>query len=356
MLNKSNLVGLISVLAIAGWMVSGNLSSAENIKASKPAIGPKIYTVRVQKFDAESVEKSIKLNGRTQPYLTVTVASEIEGKITHIHAKRGHLLNAGDLIAKIDVGNLQDDLDYALADLKQKEVELAGAQKLANRGFQGKVQLEKLHTEYMRVKNQVARLKRAIDKSYIRSPQDGVMNERFIEVGDYVSVGDSVAGIERLQPIIISAEVTEKEIYLLAKEQQAIVTTLDNRVIAGHISYLSKVSDKSTNTFTVEVEIPNEDHQLYAGTSAKVTLPLGSEKAIKVSPSILVLDKNGDLGVKTVSEGKVEFNPIEILQTEHDGVWLRGLHQSDDIIVLGQGFVSIGEVVNTARVDGDSNG
>ncbi|GLO60601.1 hemolysin D [Vibrio sp. MACH09] len=350
-------------------MISGSFSSAENVSPEQNTMSAErefslenakannsgIYTVRVKQFEAEMVQKSITLNGRTEPYLSVTVASEIEGKITAVYAKRGSVLKAGDLIAKIDVDSLQDDLEYAQADLKQKEAEQVSAQKLAVRGFQGKIQLEKLRTEYKRVKAQVAKLKRSINKSTIRSPQDGVMNERFVEVGDYVSVGQTVAGVEKMQPLIVAAEVTEKEVYMLMKEQQALVTTVNNETIRGHISYLSSVSNRPTNTFTVEIEIPNHDNKLFAGTSAKVELPTSVERAIKVSPSILVLSKEGGLGVKTVTHGKVDFKPIDILKTEHDGVWLKGLEQHADIIILGQGFVSVGESVNIVRVESNNH-
>jgi len=298
------------------------------------------------------VIKSIKLNGRTEPYLSVTVASEIEGKVTQVIAAPGSQLKTGDLIAKLDVDGLQDDLDYALANLKQKQVEYTSAKQLASKGFQGKIQLAKLHTEYKRVKSEVAKLKRTIEKSYIRSPQDGVMNERFVEMGDYVSIGDAVARIEMLDPLIVSGEVTEKEIYLLKNKKNAQVRTLDNILIDGQITYLSSVSDPATNTFRIEIKVPNPNNRLYAGTSAEIELPLGAEQAIKVSPSILVLDDDGELGIKSVIEGKVTFEPIEILKTDQHGAWLKGLNSGADVIVLGQGFVNVGDSVNIFRVEG----
>ena len=353
-MNKSNLVSALFIVLIGGWMFSGSFTSAEVIAQEKP-LNDGVYTVRVKQFQTKNIVKSIKLNGRTEPYLTVTVASEVEGKVTKVLAMPGSVLKTGDLIATLDVDGVQDDLDYALANLKQKEIEYTSAKKLASKGFQGKIQLAKLHTEYKRVKSLVAKLKRTIDRSSIRSPQNGVMNERFVEAGDYVSVGDAVARIEMLDPLIVSGSVTENDIYLLRNQKEAKIRTLDNRLIDGQINYLSSVSDQATNTFRIEIKVPNQDNILYAGTSAEIELPLGVEPAIKVSPSILVLGADGELGIKSVVDGKVRFEPIDILKTDQDGAWIKGLSSGVDIIVLGQGFVSAGESVNTFRVEATNN-
>ncbi|MFQ3277942.1 MAG: multidrug efflux system membrane fusion protein, partial [Colwellia sp.] len=68
--------------------------------------------------------------------------------------------------------------------------------------------------------------------------------------------------------------------------------------------------------------------------------------AIKISPALLALDEQGNIGVKSVRESIVQFTPIKIIKSESDGIWLTGLGEQADIIVLGQGFVRAGDKVD----------
>ena len=73
--------------------------------------------------------------------------------------------------------------------------------------------------------------------------------------------------------------------------------------------------------------------------------------AHKISPSILLLADNGELGVKTVnSENTVEFFPVQIIQDTEEGIWVAGLPDFSNIIVLGQGFVETGQIVSVTNL------
>lgn len=67
--------------------------------------------------------------------------------------------------------------------------------------------------------------------------------------------------------------------------------------------------------------------------------------AVKITPAMLALDDQGNLGVKTLVADKVHFVPIQLVKAEQDGVWLTGLGDEVDIITRGQGFVRDGDKV-----------
>ncbi len=74
--------------------------------------------------------------------------------------------------------------------------------------------------------------------------------------------------------------------------------------------------------------------------------------AHKVSPSLLTLDDEGNLGIKIVTEsGVVEFHSADIAMSSSDGVWIAGLPHSARIITVGQGFVNEGVVVDAISED-----
>ena len=89
----------------------------------------------------------------------------------------------------------------------------------------------------------------------------------------------------------------------------------------------------------------NTKNKLLAGLSSEINIVLAKVAAIKVSPALLALDEVGNIGVKTVNNGIVDFTAINIVKSESDGIWLSGLGPKADIIVLGQGFVRAGDQV-----------
>ena len=121
---------------------------------------------------------------------------------------------------------------------------------------------------------------------------------------------------------------------------------MDGREATGTLTYLSSVGDAQTHSFRVEAEVDNADGKLNAGVSIELSIATGYEAAHFVSPAVLSLDANGEVGIKSVDDDSiVSFYPIELLRTESHGIWVSGLPSKVKIITQGQGFVNAGEPV-----------
>ena len=74
-----------------------------------------------------------------------------------------------------------------------------------------------------------------------------------------------------------------------------------------------------------------------------------------MSPALLSLSSDGSLGVNTVDEfGRVQFYPVEIVQSGNDGTWVSGLPKTVQLIVVGQGYVSQGQQVDAVPMPLDT--
>ncbi len=125
--------------------------------------------------------------------------------------------------------------------------------------------------------------------------------------------------------------------------------------MTGRIRYISPVADPSTRTFNVELEVPNPGGDLPAGVTAEMKLPGGRVLAYKVSPALLTLNDEGEIGLKVVDEyDRVEFFAVEMALSEPDGVWVTGLPETAKIITVGQGYVSPGQSVESVFAQPDT--
>lgn len=346
------IIAIIIALTLVLWMASGSNATAKdadsNGQESKEAVKAQ---VKVETHHAQDVFRTVELYGRTEPDRVTTLKAEVRGKIVEVLAKRGSRVEKGQIIAQIALNDLPSQLTRSKALLKQREIEYQGVLKLNEKGYQGRVQLAQAFADLEAVKAEIERLELDIANTVIRAPFSGVLNTRYVEVGDYVASGDDIAMIADLDPLIVRAHVTENQINLLSIGQKAQVSLLNKQTAQGELRYIASVGNDATNTFKIEVAIENKDSKLLAGLSSELTIALEKIPAIKVSPALLALDELGNIGVKSVDNNRVTFTPIDIVKSESDGVWLTGLGNQSDIITLGQGFVRHGDKVEAIFAD-----
>jgi multidrug efflux system membrane fusion protein len=348
---KSWLISAAITLAIAAWLMSGHLSTSEDIApiAGNESGDPAVRTsVRVRAQTAEEVTRVIRINGKTAPARSVELNAETDGRVVEIGVERGDRLDRGEVIVRLDKGDRYARLAQAEAIVKQRELEFAAREKLMNQSYVSEAQLQEAAAQLETAKADLARARLGIEHMTITAPFDGALQERMVEIGDYVKIGDPVATFVDERRLIVSANVSEFDAHNVVKGEQASARLATGELVSGKIRYVAPVADEATRTFTVELEIDNSAGNYRGGMTAELMIPAETLFAHKVSPSLLTLDDQGNLGIKIVNElGQVEFHPADIAMSSSDGVWIAGLPHSTSIITVGQGFVNDGAVVNS---------
>ena len=346
-------IALVIAAALLLWILSGTMQAQDEPPSQQKEQAP-TPKVEVTHKVAEVVTRHISLYGKTEPDRMATLKAEVRGRIAEVLVAEGAQVKQGDALVRIEINDLREQLASAKALLAQRKLEHKGAQKLKKKGYQAETQLASAMASLQSAKAQVKALELDIAHTLVRAPFDGVINQRHVEQGDYVALGDPIALLADLDPLIVRADVTEANIAQIQLNQEAQTRLVSGEKHRGKIRYISRVANDATNTFKVEVAIANPDAQLSAGISAELDIPLMQAEAIKVSPAIMALDELGNIGIKKVVEGKVEFVPMQIVKSESDGVWLSGLGSEADVITRGQGFVRAGDevdVVATTKVE-----
>jgi len=94
-----------------------------------------------------------------------------------------------------------------------------------------------------------------------------------------------------------------------------------------------------------------QDDGIRDGQTAAILIASDGVQAHRLPQSALTLNNDGQLGVRTVdSDNIVQFHAIELVRDDIDGIWVSGLDEQTDVIVMGQDFVIAGvEVAPTYR-------
>ena len=117
---------------------------------------------------------------------------------------------------------------------------------------------------------------------------------------------------------------------------------------------MPEISDRIPfRTFRIEIEVPNPELNLREGMTANILIPVESAKAHFLTPSLLTLKDDGAVGIRIVEDDTVKFYTVTIAGNDSNGLWVKGLPDSIQLIITGQNFVTEGQKV---RVELDGKG
>jgi multidrug efflux system membrane fusion protein len=333
---------------VALWLLSGIIGK-ESDQAATQAAAPTTagtMSVQFQSQVAQPVTRNLSVYGRTTPVRQVELKAETSGRVSELGARRGALARSGELLLKLDLRDRQARLDQARAGLNQQQAAYEGQLELKPQGYVSETQLAETLAKLEAARAELTRAELDLEYMHIRAPFDGMLQERTVEIGDYVRAGDPVATFVDNTQLIVTGSIAEQDAGFVRIGTVATAHLVTGEVVSGKIRYIAPVADEATRTFTVELELPNPAGKLPAGVTTEMRIPAGVVLAYLVSPSLLTLDAEGELGIKTVdADGKVVFNRISIAQSGSNGIWVTGLPDQADIIVVGQGYVSAGQSV-----------
>lgn len=340
---KPYIIAVFITLLIILWMMSGG--SQANEQATEQT-EQRVAKVKVETLYADTVNRTLQLYGRTEPNKVARVSARQEGEVIEILVKEGQFVEQGKVILKLDKSDLEQQITAAKASLEQSEVEYQGAVKLKQKGLNDQSALARAKASLEQAKANLANLKLSLARTEIRAPFSGMINQRLVELGDYVGRGDPILELADLNPLIVRANVTQKEVIGLKVGQEVAALFINNKTYPGKIRYIASVADDNTNTFKIEAAFDNPNMQYRAGFSTQLDITYDEVSAIHLSPAFMALDEEGNIGVKTIDEeNRVVFSPIDVVKSEASGVWMAGLGDKANVITLGQGFVRIGDTV-----------
>ena len=186
-----------------------------------------------------------------------------------------------------------------------------------------------------------------LNRTEVKAPFSGYV-EKIVKPGNFLERGQVCATLIQLSPIVFLAGVPEYEINKVKNNQDVMLELVTGEIIRGKLTFVSKSASSETRTFNVESQINNADGSIKDGLTASMTIMIEKVKAHKISPSILLLNDDGKLGIRIVDlNSEVKFIEITILEDSEEGLWVTDIPDQIEIIIQGQGFVEDGQKVLT---------
>lgn len=344
--SRSTWFAALLVLAIVGWMGSGFIIPSEDTDPVVEREEPKPVAVAVATSVAETVTQFYQAEGQALPDRDTMMRAETSGDIAEVLVSKGQDVSAGDVIARFDPTGNEADANRAAEELARAQREFDNAVQLLDRGVATADRVSQARATLASAEAQVTAVEQAADALTITAPFDGRVETLNLDEGEYVSAGTEVGRLVDITPLTVAIQVPQQSLTRLTVGQPATVRFITGEEHEGVVTFVGTSAASETRTFLAEVEVENADRAIPAGISAEIVIPTGEVTAHFLSPSIVSLNTQGSLGVKTVdNDDVVAFYPISVVKAQIDGIWVTGLPDTADVITVGQGFVNEGEVV-----------
>lgn len=290
------------------------------------------FTSPIQRGD---IRDAVEASGTVDAVITVQVGSQVSGTISQLHADFNSRVHQGDIIAEIEPSLFQGALKQARADLENAKANVIVAQADLMKAHAGEVQTK---AEYDRalamvketvgtqqaldlakanydsakasVESAVAAVTQAqaqvqqkeaavsvaqtnLDHTIIRSPIDGTVVARNVDVGQTVAASLQAPTIftiaQDLKKMRVYAKVDESDVGKIRAGQEATfkVDSFPHEVFHGLVSQvrMNPTSVQNVVTYDAVIEFANPDLKLFPGMTAYVTIPVATANNVLRVPN-----------------------------------------------------------------------
>jgi membrane fusion protein, multidrug efflux system len=349
------------ILAVAASLVLAGCNSAGGQKdepAGAPGGGgqqaPPPMPVEVVVARADTVVDAILATGEIEAMQSVELRPDIEGRIAEILVREGAEVRRGTPLFKVDDAELKAEVDRAEAERDLAQQSLARTRDLLAQKASSQSELERAEATARSTAAQLALLKVRLDRTLVRAPFSGIVGERTVSLGDYVTTSSPLVSLQTVSPQRAAFQVPERYADRLKSGQTVTfrVAALPGKVFSGRVDFVDPVVQLPARTITVKAQVPNPRRELQSGMFIEVRLATAVRPDAVVIAEDAVLPLQGNNFVWVAANGKATRRQVELGVRTAGFVEARaGVEAGEQVVVAGQERLAEGAPVAPKVLD-----
>ncbi|MDP4201608.1 MAG: efflux RND transporter periplasmic adaptor subunit [Bacteroidota bacterium] len=328
---------LMASIGMMAWTLISNKKEL-NSKKEEKTVESKI-AVTVATAQNQELTNGLDLTGKTEAEQDVLVAAESAGRIVQMNCKLGDNVQKGMVLAKIDDTYKKLAYENALVNYNKQKEDNDRYAILRKGDAVSDTQLRDAKVEFQKAAIQLKQAKKELDDTRIIAPFSGTITTKQVEVGSYVNVGSSIAGIANVAQLKVTLSVSESNAYLLHKGQVVGINSdiYPQMKFKGIITGISPQGSTS-HTYPVEIRITNNNkNPLKAGTYVNVHVDMSKSVQALTIPRDAIISSIKEPSVYVITGDKVHLVRINTGRESNSSLEvLSGLHEGDKVVTNGQ--------------------
>jgi len=309
--------------------------------------------VEVVGLERGAIESALRFSATLEAERDVQVFAEAQRRVVELRVEEGDAVRGGELLIRLQDDAQRSALNKAEIELRQATREHGRQKSLYERSLVSEQVFNDAALIFDQAEIVVEDARRNLAYTEVRAPFSGIVTERMVNVGDYVTLNQPLFRVIDFDSIVA-------RIYVPEKELPALATGLDARLKAeaigamefvGTVDRISPVVDPGTGTVKVTVATPRQEG-LRPGMYVEVELVTAVHEDALLLPKRAVVYDNDQLFVfRLGEERRVERVKVEPVLEDVESIEPKGdLAEGDQIVVAGQASLKDGALV---RLPGD---
>ena len=288
---------------------------------------------------SDTVVDAISSTGQIEAVQAIELRPEVSGRLNRILVREGTEVRAGTPLYKVDDAELRSQVERLQADRDLAEQALARTRELIERSASSEADLERAEASYRSAQAQLELQETRLGRTLVRAPFGGVVGERFVSVGDYVTPADRLTTLQTVDPQRASFQVPERFSQRLRVGQRITfrVASVPEREFEGTVDFVDPRVRLPGRTITVKASVSNSDRVLKPGMFIEARLATEVRPEAVVVPEDAILPLQGVDYVWTVTgDGLAER--VEVVLGVRTPGWVevvRGLQAGTQVVVGG---------------------
>jgi membrane fusion protein (multidrug efflux system) len=286
-----------------------------------------------------TISKRITTVGKLKANESVTLRTEMQGRIKEIAFKEGTMVKKGDVLIRFEDEETQAQVVKAEADIEFRQARYNRMQALQAKGLTKGPEFDQERGGLNMAKAELEVAKAKLSKTVISAPFDGKIGLIDVSAGAFVDSQKELVTLVDFDPMKIDFKIPEKFIHDIGAGQTAEVRldSFPDQIFQATVEAVDSRVDPQTHSIAVRATIPNPDGKLQTGLFGSVSVIIGVKNdALLVPESALGREgeveyvwvvTNGKAGRKRVLTGTKENGKAEITA---------GLRADEIIITSGQ--------------------
>lgn len=279
---------------------------------------------------------------------TVTVYSRIQGLVEKIFVEEGQHVKRNQPLLQLEQQEYQLAEERARLEFERQTANFKRLQALQTKNLVSEEEYENARLQMKQAEIAWKEAKLNLDYTLIRSPIDGVVGERLVNLGDRIQPANSLFIISNLNEKVVKLHVPQDDLRKCHKGQKAIISTevLPDRQFEGWVKRISPIIDAQSGTFKVTVGVRDPRNELRPGMYVQAQLIEDTHENVPLVPKMALIYENerrylfvlhGDTARKVELKGGYEdAEKVELLNPIKLGT---------PIVVLGQNGLRDGTLV-----------
>lgn len=312
----------------------------EAIPTAAPVLPNLAVKVQLAKLEPHvAVEEVV---GTVRSKQRAVVEAKVSGRLLEYTATPGAMVKAGDLLARLDVQEIQAKVDQARAMLDQAKRDFDRQKQLIASNATTRQEFDATEARVKIGTGAVSEAETMLSYAKVTAPFDGVVTRKLADVGDLAMPGKPLLEIEAPTSLRFEADLPEAILDRVKLGEKMSVRLA--KVIEGTVSEISPVADPVSRTFRVKLDLPPTEG-LRTGQFGRVSVPVAEVKLLLVPQSavlkrgqmeLVFVAQHGKAALRLVKTGKVLEDRIEVLS---------GLEEGEQVIVSETAKLTDGQPV-----------